>query len=127
LQHQNSSGYLVLSEKEPSVFALAPLGEYFRTGARGDLQTLAIFEVEIIYGPFGAMYYTVKTSESAFEHLQGESMFPHLTHHSKRWAEHILGTIQRAVVKLSPTCRTVETGCGEKSERGAEGTLLNTN
>jgi hypothetical protein len=68
----------VLSEKEPSVFALAPLGEYFRTGARGDLRTLAIFEGEIIYGPFGAMYYTVKTGESAFEHLQGESMFQHL-------------------------------------------------
>ncbi len=30
------------------------------------------------------MYYTVKTGESAFEHLQGESMFPHLMANPER-------------------------------------------
>src|SRR5262245_36049645 len=65
----------ILAEPEASVFTLTPLGENFRTGARGDLRTIAISEGEMSYGPFGALLHTVRSGESAYEHLHGQSFF----------------------------------------------------
>jgi hypothetical protein len=74
----------ILSEREVGVFALTPLGEEFRAGARGNLRTIAISEGEMNYGAFGAMLHTVKTGESGYEHVHGRPVFQHLMANPER-------------------------------------------
>jgi hypothetical protein len=69
----------VFTEREPGLFALAPMGETLRTDAVGSLRPLAVcMGGQCNWQAWGDILHSVKTGESAFEHVFGTAFFQHL-------------------------------------------------
>ncbi|MCA1558446.1 MAG: acetylserotonin O-methyltransferase, partial [Acidobacteria bacterium] len=72
----------VFTETEPKLFSLAPLGETLRTDAEGSLRPLAIcMGGQCNWQAWGDILHSIKTGESAFEHVFGTGFFQHLDRH----------------------------------------------
>jgi len=76
----------VFTEPEPGVFALTPLGHTLTSNQPGSLRDLAIMWMETHYAPFADLIHTVRTGQSAAEHLYGEPFFTWLSHHPEHAA-----------------------------------------
>jgi hypothetical protein len=72
----------VFEETEPHVFALTLMGETLRTDAEGSLRPLAVcMGGQCNWQAWGDILHSVKTGESAFEHVFGTGFFQHLDRH----------------------------------------------
>lgn len=72
----------VFEETEPGLFGLTPLGETLRTGAEGSLRPLAVcMGGQCNWQAWGDILHSIKTGESAFEHVFGTGFFQHLDRH----------------------------------------------
>jgi hypothetical protein len=72
----------IFLEDEPGVFSLTPLGETLRTEAEGSLRPLAVcMGGQCNWQAWGDILHSVKTGESAFEHVFGTGFFQHLDRH----------------------------------------------
>jgi hypothetical protein len=72
----------VFTETEEGIFGLTPLGETLRTGVVGSLRPLAIcMGGQCSWQAWGDILHSVKTGESAFEHVFGTAFFQHLDRH----------------------------------------------
>lgn len=72
----------VFEEVEPKVFALTSMGETLRTDAEGSLRPLAVcMGGQCNWQAWGDILHSIKTGESAFEHVFGTGFFQHLERH----------------------------------------------
>lgn len=72
----------VLRETETGTFSLTPMGETLRTDVVGSLRPLAIcMGGQCNWQAWGDILYSIKTGESAFEHVFGTGFFQHLDRH----------------------------------------------
>jgi hypothetical protein len=72
----------VFEETEPDVFGLTPMGETLRTDAEGSLRPLAVcMGGQCNWQAWGDILHSIKTGESAFEHVFGTGFFQHLDRH----------------------------------------------
>ncbi len=60
-------------------FGLTPLAEYLQTEVPGSMRALAIMHGEEHYLAWGSVLHSVKTSETAFDHVFGMGFFQYLT------------------------------------------------
>jgi hypothetical protein len=72
----------VFEETEPNTFGLTPMGETLRTDAEGSLRPLAVcMGDQCNWQAWGDILHSIKTGESAFEHVFGTGFFQHLERH----------------------------------------------
>jgi hypothetical protein len=72
----------VFEETEPNMFGLTPMGETLRTDAEGSLRPLAVcMGDQCNWQAWGDILHSIKTGESAFEHVFGTGFFQHLERH----------------------------------------------
>lgn len=72
----------VFEETAPNVFGLTPMGETLRTDAEGSLRPLAVcMGGQCNWQAWGDILHSIKTGESAFEHVFGTGFFQHLDRH----------------------------------------------
>lgn len=77
----------VLAVQGEGAFALTPLGEYLRADVNGSLRSVArMYGRESIYRPFFELVYTLRTSETAFDHIFGMKYFEYLALHPEEAA-----------------------------------------
>ncbi len=62
-------------------FGLAPMGSYLRSDVPGSLAAFATFQGEESYRAFGDLLHTVRTGETAFDHVYGMGHFDYLARH----------------------------------------------
>ena len=62
-------------------FGLAPMAEYLRSDRTGSLAAFVTFQGEEPYRAFGELLHTVRTGETAFDHVYGMGHFDYLAHH----------------------------------------------
>lgn len=69
----------VLTESDEKAFGLTPLGATLRTDAEGSLRPMAVcLGGQCNWQAWGDILHSVKTGESAFEHVFGTGFFQHL-------------------------------------------------
>lgn len=72
----------ILGETEPGVFAVTPMGEMLAAAHPQSIYRWAVLlGSPIIWRPWGELYTTVTTGQSAFDAVFGEPYFPYLDHH----------------------------------------------
>ena len=71
----------VLTLDEDRRFGLTPIGEYLRSDRTGSLAAFATFQGEEPYRAFGELLHTVRTGETAFDHVYGMGHFDYLAEH----------------------------------------------
>jgi len=77
----------LLDEVEPGRFALAAPGDQLRTGVPGSMRNLAMmFGGERSWRSWGDLLHSVRTGESATEHLYGMGSFEYLAAHPQQAA-----------------------------------------
>lgn len=77
----------LLEEVEPSQFALTALGDQLRTGAPDSLRNFALmFGGERSWRSWGDLLHSVRTGESATQHLYGMGSFEYLAAHPQQAA-----------------------------------------
>ena len=122
------AGVGVFTEPEPGVFALTPLGLTLTSSHAGSLRDLAITWMETHYAPFADLIHSVRTGQSAAEHLYGEPFFTWLSHHPEHAARftaamaNLTGAFKTAAIASLPLDdieTIVDVG-------GADGTVLAT-
>jgi hypothetical protein len=134
----------VFTETEPGLFALSPMGETLRTNVVGSLRPLAIcMGGQCNWQAWGDILHSVKTGESAFEHVFGTAFFQHLERNpdnSKMFVEAIncCATLYNeaivAAYDFSRFKKIVDVGGGEgrlisailKANEGVRGMLFDT-
>ncbi len=79
LRYLASLGVLTMDEERR--FALTPVGEHLRSTVRGSLASFVVFQGEESYRAFGELIHTVKTGETAFDHLVGVGFFDYIAAH----------------------------------------------
>ena len=118
----------VFTEPEPGVFALTPLGQTLTSNHPASLRDLAITWMETHYAPFADLIHSVRTGQSAAEHLYGEPFFAWLSHHPEHAARftaamaNLTGGFKTAAIASLPLDgieTIVDVG-------GADGTILAT-
>lgn len=73
------AGAGVLDKVGPSSFALTEVGFALRTGVPGSVRANVLFSLnEAHWRPWGHLLHTVRTGETAFEHVHGASLFDYL-------------------------------------------------
>jgi O-methyltransferase domain/Dimerisation domain len=73
------AGVGVLDKVGPNRFALNPVGAGLRTGVPGSVRASVLFLLnESHWRPWGHLLHTVRTGETAFDHVQGASLFDYL-------------------------------------------------
>ena len=72
----------LFTEAAPEQYALTPVGHFLRTGVPGSLRQLAFIATEFDWRPWGQMLHTIKTGETAFRLVHGESAFEYLAKHA---------------------------------------------
>ena len=76
------AGVGVLEKVGPDRFALAPMGAALRKGVPGSLQPAVLFLLnESHWRPWGHLLHSVRTGETAFDHVHGASLFDYLAQH----------------------------------------------
>ncbi len=68
----------IFTEVGPRRFALTPLGECLCSDAAGSLRSYAIVAKEMGWEPWGELLHSLKTGETAFQHLHGKGYFDYL-------------------------------------------------
>lgn len=72
----------VFEEVEPKMFRLTSMGETLRTDVEGSLRPLAVcMGGQCNWQAWGDILHSIKTGESAFEHVFGTGFFQHLERH----------------------------------------------
>lgn len=71
----------VFTEVEPQRFALTPIGHYLQTGVAGSLRALALLVNELDWEAWGQMLHSLKTGETAFQHVHGMAPFAYCQGH----------------------------------------------
>jgi hypothetical protein len=69
----------VFAEAEDGRFGLTPLGEYLQTGIPGSVRALTINHGERLYRPWGDLLHSVRTGETAFNHIFGMDVWQYAT------------------------------------------------
>ena len=113
----------VFTETEEDLFGLTPLGETLRTEAAGSLRPLATcMGAQCNWQAWGDILHSIKTGESAFEHVFGTAYFQHLDRHpdnAKQFVEamNCCSTLyNEAIVRaydFSPFGKVVDIGGGQ--------------
>lgn len=62
-------------------YALTPIGHFLRTGVPGSLRALALLTTEFDWRPWEQLLHSVRSGETAFRRVHGESAFEHLATH----------------------------------------------
>ncbi len=75
------AGIGVLSQDSSDGFGLTPMGELLRSDVPGSARLHVISINEAEYRAAGELLYTVRTGETAFNHLFGEGIFEYLASH----------------------------------------------
>ena len=76
------AGVGVLDKVDPDRFALAPLGAALRKGVPGSVQPAVLFLLnESHWRPWGHLLHSVRTGETAFDHVHGAGLFDYLAKH----------------------------------------------
>jgi hypothetical protein len=76
------AGVGVLEKVGPDRFALAPLGAALRKGVAGSVRSSVLFLLnESHWRPWGHMLHSVRTGETAFDHVHGVGLFDYLAKH----------------------------------------------
>src|SRR5215468_4601872 len=76
------AGAGVLDKVGPRGFALTPVGVGLRKGLPGSLRPAVLFLLnESHWRPWGHLLHTVRTGETAFEHVHGAGLFDYLAGH----------------------------------------------
>jgi O-methyltransferase/methyltransferase family protein len=76
------AGVGVLDKVGPHRFALTEVGVGLRTGVPGSVRASVLFLLdESHWRPWGHLLHTVRTGETAFDHVHGASLFDYLTTH----------------------------------------------
>jgi ubiquinone/menaquinone biosynthesis C-methylase UbiE len=76
------AGAGIFSEVDEGYFGLTPLAECLRTDAPGSLRASSIFMGEDWHlRPWGDIMHSVKTGQTAFEHVYGKPFFPYIGEH----------------------------------------------
>jgi hypothetical protein len=76
------AGVGVLDKVGPSRFALTPVGAALRSGVPGSLRPAVQFLLnESHWRPWGHLLHTVRTGETAFDHVHGTGIFDYLAGH----------------------------------------------
>jgi hypothetical protein len=73
----------VLTMDRERRFGLTPMGEYLGSGRPGSLAAFTTFQGEEPYRAFGDLLHTVRTGETAFDHLYGMGHFDYLARHAE--------------------------------------------
>jgi hypothetical protein len=68
----------VLHENEEGRFSLTPVGESLRTDAPGSLRWLSLYLVEAEWEAWRQALHSVRSGETAIQHLVGQPLFAHL-------------------------------------------------
>ena len=76
----------VLSEADDGEFALAPVGTHLRRDEPDSLRNWVLMYHEVVLPAFGELLHTVKTGDSAFEHVTGSELFPYFAKHPEMGA-----------------------------------------
>jgi hypothetical protein len=72
----------VFTETAPGVFGLTRLGETLRSDVAGSMRAMSVFMGDQCnWQAWGDILHSVKTGETAFEHVFGMGFFQHLEHH----------------------------------------------
>ncbi len=71
----------VLTMDADGRFGLTPMGEHLRSEVPGSLAGFTTFQGEEPYRAFGELLHTVRTGETAFDHLYGMGHFDYLARH----------------------------------------------
>jgi hypothetical protein len=72
----------VVDEREPGYFALTPLGSQLRTGVPRSLRSLALlYGGDRAWHCWGGLLHSVRTGETAMQHLYGQGSFDYLAAH----------------------------------------------
>lgn len=70
------SGYGVFAEEAGKRFRLTPAAGFLRAGVPGSMHAMAEMAGEEVYWrPWGALLHSIRTGETAFDHLYGENTF----------------------------------------------------
>ena len=70
------AGFGVFVEKPGMQFQMSPVAELLRTGVAGSMRSTAVTAgEEWMWRPWGALLHSVKTGETAFDHLYGKGTF----------------------------------------------------
>jgi tRNA A58 N-methylase Trm61 len=69
----------IFAEVENDFFELNPLAAYLQTGTPGSLHSLVIYYGEETYQPWGSMLHSIKTGETAFNHVHKSGIFQYLS------------------------------------------------
>ena len=76
------AGVGVLDKVGHDRFALAPMGAALRKGVPGSVQPNVLFMLnESHWRPWGHLLHSVRTGETAFDHVHGASLFDYLAQH----------------------------------------------
>ncbi len=73
----------VLCEVDDGEFALAPVGTHLGRDAPDSLRNWVLMYHEVVLPAFRELLHTVKTGDSAFEHVTGSELFPYFAKHPK--------------------------------------------
>jgi len=72
----------VFSEKEPGYFTLTPLAACLQSDIPGSMRSLVIMVGEKHYQAWGDILYSLRTGDSAFEHIYGMPLFQYYAQNS---------------------------------------------
>lgn len=72
------AGAGLFAEVEPHRFALTPVGECLASRASGSLRSYVITAKEMGWEPWGHILHSIRTGETAFEHVHGKGYFDYL-------------------------------------------------
>jgi len=76
------AGVGVLDKVGPRGFALTEVGFGMRTGVQGSVRSSVLFLLnELHWRPWGHLLHSVRTGETAFDHVHGASLFDYLARH----------------------------------------------
>lgn len=77
----------VFAEDSDRRFRLTPMAEYLRTGVPGSMRGVAdYFGSDWTWRPWGQLLHSVRTGETAFDHVFGEPCFDYLAKHPEESA-----------------------------------------
>jgi len=86
------AGVGVLDKVGPRRFALTPIGDGLRTQVPGSMRPAVLMLLdESHWRPWGHLFHTVRTGETAFDHVHGEGIFDYLAAHPQAAAASIAG------------------------------------
>jgi hypothetical protein len=71
----------VFAELDNAFFELTPLSAYLQSETPSSLQSLIIYYGEETYQPWGSLLHSIKTGETAFNHVHNGGVFQHFAQH----------------------------------------------